>query len=583
MEVDTTVGFWQRPVTRLALTVSLIGLALALPNRYALTIFHEANTAGRVYAVQSLVHYDTWSLAPILCRTGPNHGLIDLSVRNGRPLLQKAPGMSWLGLPVYAVASWLYGGKLPFHQAATLLGLLCSWLPALALLWFLGRRWQESWGGNWGLVAVVGLLLGSAFWTYLPMFMDYALASLLLPAGWFAWRRNRVSWHVVGGLLVGLAGVINYMFVVYGLGLTILHLLWRWRQGNQVVVPALAIAAGGIGPAVALVAYHWVVWGHPLATAYDFMAHDVHKAMHGAAGFSIGALLDSLVHPKLGLLFASPWTIFGFAGLIMGWRSTRSREQVAAGLLMTVVNIGFLAIWRGANTDDLAFNRHALPMLPWLAMGLAAFGTHARQWPTLWSKTTNWALAATIAVAFFYQFVTAWTYPYHHDALDSPLWQVNLPLFANGFLLPVLTVTPVMRETLDTLGQGLWWWVAASAGLVVLALTAARIGAGKRVMVKQFVALPATFVAVLIALVLWGMASDSAGPEAQDQGARAAAQLEAGERPSPEALGALEAVSQAARYYEMASTDVHGSYFTPQDVLWEDAGYPQTNKWCGAK
>jgi hypothetical protein len=573
-------GFWQLPGTRLSLAILLVGLALAIPNRYALTIFHEANSAGRVYAVQSFVHYDSWSFENILCRTGPHHGLIDLSVREGKPLLQKAPGMSWLGVPVYALATLFYGEKLPFHQAATLLGLLCSWLPGLVLLFIIGRWWMHIYGANVGLLAVLALLAASPLWTYLPMYMDYALATLLLPAAWLAWRSERAVAFVLGGLLAGLAATVNYMFLIYGGALFLLSWGARWRGGKHPWAFAGLAVLGGLGPVLALLCYHTLVWGHPLATAYDFMAHDVHKAMHDAAGFSLPALVDSLVHPKLGLLFTVPWITLGWVGLATSLRNSDRQLDAAAGLLLTLTVLLFVTSWRGANTDDLAFNRHAIPLLPWAALGLASGLKAVADWPLLPRKLLHWGLAGTLLVAFLYQFVTAWTYPYHHDAVDSPLWQVNLPLFVNGFLLPTVTLTPVMRETLDVLGGGLWWWVATSLVLTIAGLVLARIGAGQRHKVKHYAVLPATLAAVVAALLMWGVATDTAGPEEQRMAAEAVVRGSAGHEISQEERRVLQAVAKARRYYEMTSTDIHGSYFTPQDVLWNDRGYPETNSWC---
>ena len=245
MGVSQRISSWlERPAIRLALVVALLGLALAIPNRYALTVFHEANSAGRVYAIQSWVHFDSWSFEDILCRTGPQHGIVDLSIREGRPLLQKAPGVSWLGIPVNALATLLGGKKLPFHQASTLLGLLCVWLPGLFLIFALGRWLQRQFGSGWGLGAAFALLAASPMWTYLPMFLDYALATLMLPAAYLCWQRERKVWWVLGGLLAGVTVVVNYMFFVYGGLLFLLEMVTRWRHRNA-PFPYLGMVVAG--------------------------------------------------------------------------------------------------------------------------------------------------------------------------------------------------------------------------------------------------------------------------------------------------------------------------------------------------
>ena len=91
--------------------VLMLGLAMLLPDRHGVSTLAETNTGVRVWAVQSWVHYDTWSLDPILCRLHPDYTPLDLSIRDGSPELQKAPGLSWLAVPVYGAFSAGRGGE----------------------------------------------------------------------------------------------------------------------------------------------------------------------------------------------------------------------------------------------------------------------------------------------------------------------------------------------------------------------------------------------------------------------------------------------------------------------------------------
>lgn len=574
-------SWWRIPACRLGLVVALLGLALAIPNRYALTVFHEANSAGRVYAIQSWVHFDSWSFESILCRTGPNHGIVDLSIREGKPLLQKAPGISWLGIPFYGAATALTGHKLPFHRASTLLGLLCVWLPGLLLIFALGRWLQRQFGDGWGLGAIFALLAASPLWTYLPMFLDYALATLLLPVAYLCWQRDRSIWWVVGGLLASITVVVNYMFFVYGGLLFILEIVDRGRRRRE-ALPFLAMTiAGGLAPAIAIVAYHAVVWGHPLATAYDFMAYDIHKGMHGHVGFSWSVLADCFVHGKLGFLFNVPWVVAGWGGLIWLTGDRERRKHALAGLLVTVATLIFVSYWRGTNTDDLAFNRHALPLLPWAALGLAAAGKALGRLPPLPRRMVFWGLAGAIAVSCFYQVITAWTYPYHFDALQSPLWQINLPLLLNGILLPVVTDTPILREVVVIPAEPSWWWFLTCLTMTAAA-TAVVLQAHRqtRQRVTHYAALPGSFLLVCTLLLLWGISTDVADRETSAQADAIAGRMATGESVTAAEMELLKAVRRAGRFYEMAVSDSQGSLYTPQDVLWRDEGYPETNDWC---
>jgi hypothetical protein len=415
------------------------------------------------------------------------------------------------------------------------------------------------------------------------MFLDYALASLLLPAAWIAWQKKRKATWVLGGLLAGIAVTFNYMFAVYAAAAGAVELARRWRGREQPVQFLLWTAAGAAGPVAALLAYHAVVWGHPFATAYDFVAYQIHHRMVGSTGMSLSAFWNSFFHPKLGLLFTTPWVLPGLAGLVWMAAKGPGRATAATGLLVTAATLLFVAWWRGSNTDDLAFNRHAMPVYPWAAIGIAGLGRH---WlPRLKPMAQGllaWGLVGLAAVSFLYQFVTAWTYPYHHDGVPSPLWQVSIPLFINGLHLPVVSLSPDPARTTAALEGGQWAWVLATFLLAcAAALLALRPLFRSLPAVKYPAARPACAVGLASAMLFWGVRSDRVDEDLEREAKQIAARAVAGEQVSPEERETVKLVRSVHIFYEVALSDVLGSYFTPQDAGWNEAGHPGRNRWCG--
>ena len=163
----------------LLFVVLLLGLATLLPDRHGVSTLAETNTGVRVWAVQSWVHYDTWSLDEVLCRLHPDYTPLDLSVKDGRPELQKAPGLSWLAVPVYSAFSAGRGGeRIPTHRAATALAVVCVWLPLMLIAWRFGGWLLERVEASAALTAAT------------PLWCRQRLSHLRRPLLDHEWLRN---------------------------------------------------------------------------------------------------------------------------------------------------------------------------------------------------------------------------------------------------------------------------------------------------------------------------------------------------------------------------------------------------------
>ncbi|NOZ00513.1 MAG: hypothetical protein GXP54_01315 [Deltaproteobacteria bacterium] len=443
--------------------VMIAAVVLVLPHRYAITTFHEANTAGRVYAVQSLVHYGTWNLAPILCRSGFNHSIVDLSEREGVPYLEKAPGVSWLGVPVYAVLAAANGGKkLPFHWTAMALGLLCVFLPVMVVALLLRREWSPGLGSRASSIAVVVLLLATPFHVYSAMFQDYPLATMMLMAGWILIRR-RSPWLIsLGGLLLGYAGVVNYAFFLYGGLVGAVELARRVAAGEEWKLFSLTGVASAALPVLCLMVYDATLFGGPFTTAYAFMINEGQRVSHARVAFSLGTLLRDFIGPKHGIFFIAPWTPIGLAGLLAALREPRHRWLCLTGLAVVIATLGFSSFWETSNADDMAFDRHLMPVFPWLAWGFGWMVQRALTQSRVIYRALIGFGAAGVAVGWFYELVTVWTFPYHSSRLFSPLWQVSIPLFMNGGHQPSVFYNlfePYAPAVLPPGTTGCWWAV----------------------------------------------------------------------------------------------------------------------------
>ena len=556
-----------------------------VPDRHGITTIAEANTGVRIYAVQSWVHYDTWSLEEVLCRLHGSYTPIDLSTRDGLPMLQKAPGVSWLGVPVYAALSWAHGGeRLPTHWSLTMLGLFCILLPVLLLAWFSARRLAPLIGARDAMVAMVVLLAASPLFVYGSLFMDYGLATMLLLGGALLIRSAHRGWIVLGGLALGFAGDVNYVFWVHGAVVGAVEFARRIRHGDRPRDFFVFCLAGAAVPLVALLVYNHQMWGSVFATGYDFMDHEVHRrrsvpdtplAMLGKALF-----LDA----KHGIFVYAPWTLLGVGGLVVAWRREDLRWHGITGAAVGLVALGFTSIWQAEFKDDAAFSRHMLPAFPWLALGLVVFLAEAKK--RLASRHVLRVMlrdvaGALVAISVCTQYVTGWTFPYHPMHLPSPVWQLNLPLFTNGVHGPLVDLDPVRVAGLDG-GYGHWGWVAVLALAIAVAFAVALDPKRPKlpIPIPVQIASPLTAIVAFVLLAFAGATTDPLAGDGRAQAARLEQHAASGHALSDTERAMVRAARIDAFWFKKVAEEIAGSYITRDDAGWREEGYRGRSPWC---
>ena len=338
----------------------------------------------------------------------------DKSFRDGHFYSDKAPGASLLAVPAYALFHGLralLGGEAPearlvpldplealaerevdpderrpgdrvaynqsFRLALHLCRLLSTSLLAvagvaafylLALRQLAGdRRAALACALVYGL-ATPALVYGAAFYGHQACadLLLLALAAIVVGD-----PRARAT-PLVAGLCLGLAVLCEYPAAVPVVILVALALALRGPRF------AAWTAVGGLPSALALALYHTLAFGHPLKTGYDFV-----YLAEFAAGMEIRygihapdprVLLELLFGTYRGLFYLAPVLLLAAWGVVteLSSRTSSERRRVALAALAVVafyllLNAGYY-MWDGG----AAFGpRHCVPMLPFLALGLA--------------------------------------------------------------------------------------------------------------------------------------------------------------------------------------------------------------------
>ncbi|MFO0677988.1 MAG: hypothetical protein U0169_15740 [Polyangiaceae bacterium] len=358
-----------------------LALFVLLAGTYA--YFYQAggwNQNSRFDLVRAVVEQGTWTIDRYEKNTG------DDSIRDGHYYCDKAPGASVLCMPTYWTVFHLAGAPDAISPdvlawAVWLAIALAIGVPSAIAATFLAR-----------LALRLGLPPPAAFgvallWGLGTMAMPYATllygnqlaASCMLIA--FTWlvetRHGTVATRgrmFLVGVLLGFAVASEYPAALIGVpiafyGLRVLGLR-RW----------ILVVAGGLVPVTLLLAYHWALFGSPLAFPYDYSVWETPKT-----GWFMGigkphghALVQILFGEYRGLLFATPWLAAAVPGTIVLARRHRLETAVCVGAVLAFLWLNSsIPPWDGGWA---AGPRYLVPMLPFLAV--LAGGVFVRSSPT---------------------------------------------------------------------------------------------------------------------------------------------------------------------------------------------------------
>ncbi|MCZ6601677.1 MAG: hypothetical protein O6952_01585 [Planctomycetota bacterium] len=299
-----------------------------------------------------------------------------------RLLSNKAPGLSFLAAPLYAVLRSVLpaGDDDPFRMSIQVHFIVIFTVSlASAILGVVILRFLHLWANEPSIRPVVCLLaysLGSLAFPWSTQLMAHQLgAALLFGAAALIYAEKKRDWSggdkplLLAGVILGLAGTVEETSI-FVIPILLAYGLWvgGWRR-------ALMICAGGIGPAAALATYNAFAFGGPLLTAHDFQNP---RFVTGEPGTLLGVLgapdlrvlLELTFLPRRGLFYYCPVLLFAAAGLVAAVRRRESRPEAVTFLSAFIVVLLFNASFNGWHGGWSTGPRYLIPALPFLAVGL---------------------------------------------------------------------------------------------------------------------------------------------------------------------------------------------------------------------
>jgi hypothetical protein len=409
------------------------------------------NQNSRLALTRAIVEHGTTQIDAYHFTTG------DKSRRDGHWYCDKAPGVSLLAVPPYAVFHALRratgrpppgvdvvpldpldralerapapdalapGDRLvfdPAHRVALwvcrmasvgVLALVGGAALFLLLLARTGRRDVAlAVAATWAF-ATPALPYGAAFYGHQAcagaLVAGFALVALAPDD-----RSGRGRLAALAGALLGIAVVCEYPAAAPAAA------IWAWALARRGPKFAGAMALGAAPLAALLAAYHAAAFGHPLATGYDFVDRpEFAQGMAVAYGLHAPdprALLELTFGSYRGLFYVAPVSILAVWGLGAALVGDARRDETALAIAIVAYYLGLNAgyyMWDGG----AAFGpRHCVPMLPFLALGLA---------PALEAIPRAYGVLAALSALYMFAAAAAGPEaPQHGD----PLWGHALP------------------------------------------------------------------------------------------------------------------------------------------------------------
>ncbi len=456
------------------------------------------NELSRLFQTRALVADRALAIDAQMRRHGP---VGDVAEMNGRYYAAKAPGVSLLGVPVYAVLQALRGGeaRVPERAGVFFMRLFVCVLPGVAAAVMMRRILLRLVEPPLALAGATVLAVGTLLWPYSTQLVGHGPTAAALVAAWWAIDRGRDSadgrWPLLAGLAGGMAVLFEYTSALMLVPLAAYGLAVLPRRGRA----ALLAAAGALPAIAALALFHWTAFGSPVATPYSHLANAVYARWHSRGLFGFGApdgavLLASFVDPAKGLFAYAPFLALGIPGMISLWRRDRPTAGLCAAALVAygVFTAGFsLPAW-GWSIGP----RHLTPLCAFLVPPAVALGQDLRE------RALGFVPAALAAYSIAVMALVCAVCPYFPVELTNPLGQLVLPFARAGYHVADLLGMATGVRSAWTLVP----WGVALALLAAPALRALAGGTGPRAAVQLVLA-------GLLAAALLGRVAAAGGPD----------------------------------------------------------------------
>ena len=430
---------------------------------------NNPNENVRVWMTRAIVEHHVLNIDQVTREWGYVN---DKATTGGHLFSSKAPGTSFLGVPVLWVQTQLHHlarQPSPNKREATLwLRVFSVELPMCLFLFFFARYVERVTRSTTARdLLVVGLGAGTLLYPYGVIFVGHAQAAALAFAGYMLLAWDKLGAGVAGGGRGGGGTGVGAIpepagawypraqtgdrrapataTLVWAGALTALAVVFEY----QALLVCAAVAAyavqrhrrraaaffAGAGAVAALLGlYHTVLFGRPWRFPYaylenpEFLRHHHSAGFHGLALPKLGAMSSALFSPDYGLFVFSPVLALGLlcAVAVTVWGEKLEGALILVVTAVMVLFLGGMTNWRAGWCVG---PRYIATVAPFLIAGIA----HA--WRLVRARfALSVSAAGLILVSVLLNAVSAAVYPHYPTDFDNPVFDLAFPLLGAGFV-----------------------------------------------------------------------------------------------------------------------------------------------------
>ena len=401
----------------------------------------DSFTCSNPHAPNVPSHLNTGDVS---CR-GPNGRCQVASALGDRTYCDKAPGVSFLAVPVYAAVYLVAGGgpgpPSPRYLAGAshLVTIWSAGIPAaiaVAMIFLLlgtlgvGRPTQ--------LAVSLAYGLGTITFPYATLLYGNSLAAALLVIAFALLVRARRGDTATGpARLIGIGLILSFSIVVeYSAVLGVVPLLvyagWFVRP-----LPRLGwLVLGMAPPGLLLAGYDWVAFGGPFTLSYEYSVFSYRQQAFFGLGMPSWEALSGITFSAFrGLFFSAPWLLLAVPGA--AWWARRHGVRSEMGVCAAVALLFF---WLNASLVDWQGGwgmgpRFLMPAIPFMAIAVAGLASVSVEAPRPRPRIVGWAVyAGAVGYSTFMMLVGTAVKPEVPQTVLRPFSEFLLPLFYTGEL-----------------------------------------------------------------------------------------------------------------------------------------------------
>ena len=378
------------------------------------------NVNSRLNLTYALSEYGTFRIDPYHQNTG------DKVLFEGHYYSDKAPGPSFVAVPIYCVLKWCGVSSEKFMRYG--ITVLTVGLPsALAVLLFYGILNMLGNMAQWNrAVLTLAYGLGTLAFPFCTVFYGHQLAAACSIAAFFILLRIRVGlWQTRGDAII-LSGFLSGFAILsdYPAGIIMVALLAycflaiRTRKSIFYWLMGLAIPLG------MLMYYNHSCFGSVWRNAYTYhVTYSHHAGFMGIGWPDLKALWGITFSPYRGIFYQSPFLLFAVPGAYFLFFNKRLRPEFYVCLFIVlgflVFNSGY-AFWDGVGS---AGPRFLIPCIPFLVLLISGV---MEKWPK--------PVAVLAGLSIVLMLVISATEPRAEWRVSNPLIYFNMFLWVKGHL-----------------------------------------------------------------------------------------------------------------------------------------------------